>query len=418
MNKNLLQQSIRSERGQAMVLIVLAIVAMVGFMGLAIDGGRVYSERRTAQNAADAAAYAAAMAAVAGQDPFEAGLDQAAANNYLDSDESANSGQPVDVIVNNPPQSGSYAGNSEYYEVIIRTSVDSSFMKMIAINELAVQATSVVHARGIDSISAGNVVHALNLDGNGIEFKGNVNVYVEGGNIMSNSAIDQDGGSGDILVEGGGILYVDGDTDKWKGSVSPTPVKVPNPMFVAQVPQPDCGTIYREIPRSNQGKKIYSPGIYQNRLMINAHDDIVFEPGIYCFMDGIHDNGNSTATGNGVTFFLMGGDLQFNGSSEVKLVRPNDLTDPSGNQWGGMLLYVPPSNADAVIDITGNNETLFSGTILAPEGYCRIGGTSQDLGVDANIICHDILFHGTPDVHINYVTNQNFRVAPAIELSE
>ena len=40
--------------GQAIVLIALALVAMVAFAGLAIDGGMVYSDRRHAQNAADA----------------------------------------------------------------------------------------------------------------------------------------------------------------------------------------------------------------------------------------------------------------------------------------------------------------------------------------------------------------------------
>jgi len=46
------------ERGQAVVIVVLALVALLLAVGLAIDGGRVYSARRQAQNAADAAALA------------------------------------------------------------------------------------------------------------------------------------------------------------------------------------------------------------------------------------------------------------------------------------------------------------------------------------------------------------------------
>jgi len=45
-----------SERGQVLVLLVLALVGLLGFTALAIDGGMVYSDRRTAQNAADASA--------------------------------------------------------------------------------------------------------------------------------------------------------------------------------------------------------------------------------------------------------------------------------------------------------------------------------------------------------------------------
>ena len=47
-----------TERGQALVLIVLALVVLLGFTALAIDGSVVYSDRRYAQNAADAASLA------------------------------------------------------------------------------------------------------------------------------------------------------------------------------------------------------------------------------------------------------------------------------------------------------------------------------------------------------------------------
>ena len=52
------------ERGQALIMIALAVVGMFGFSALAIDGSRVFSDRRHAQNAADTAALAAALARV------------------------------------------------------------------------------------------------------------------------------------------------------------------------------------------------------------------------------------------------------------------------------------------------------------------------------------------------------------------
>jgi hypothetical protein len=48
----------RKERGQAIILVVFAMVALLALVGLAIDGGRLYSARRRTQNAADAAAIA------------------------------------------------------------------------------------------------------------------------------------------------------------------------------------------------------------------------------------------------------------------------------------------------------------------------------------------------------------------------
>jgi Flp pilus assembly protein TadG len=48
------------ERGQTVVMIALALVALIAMVGLAIDGGMVYLERRRMQNAADSAALAGA----------------------------------------------------------------------------------------------------------------------------------------------------------------------------------------------------------------------------------------------------------------------------------------------------------------------------------------------------------------------
>ena len=49
------------ERGQALILITFAAIALFGITGLAIDGSNKFSDRRHAQNAADSAALAAAL---------------------------------------------------------------------------------------------------------------------------------------------------------------------------------------------------------------------------------------------------------------------------------------------------------------------------------------------------------------------
>ncbi len=49
-----------AENGQTLVWVALAMVVLLAFVGLAIDGGAVYAERRRMQNAADAGALAGA----------------------------------------------------------------------------------------------------------------------------------------------------------------------------------------------------------------------------------------------------------------------------------------------------------------------------------------------------------------------
>jgi len=52
----------RAERGQTLVVVAVMIVVLIAFLGLVIDGGNVYAQRRQLQNAADAAALAGARA--------------------------------------------------------------------------------------------------------------------------------------------------------------------------------------------------------------------------------------------------------------------------------------------------------------------------------------------------------------------
>ncbi len=47
-----------SEKGQAIVFLVIGLVVFLGFVALAIDGGMALADRRHEQNAADAASLA------------------------------------------------------------------------------------------------------------------------------------------------------------------------------------------------------------------------------------------------------------------------------------------------------------------------------------------------------------------------
>lgn len=70
------------ERGQLLVIFALALVALVGMVGLIIDGGDTFLQRRDEQNVADAAAMAAGYAYVNSQDPTAAAQTLASSNGY------------------------------------------------------------------------------------------------------------------------------------------------------------------------------------------------------------------------------------------------------------------------------------------------------------------------------------------------
>lgn len=72
----------RREGGQILVLFALALVVIVAGVGLVIDGGFAFAQRRAEQNAADLGALAGANALLNGADPTTAARAATADNGY------------------------------------------------------------------------------------------------------------------------------------------------------------------------------------------------------------------------------------------------------------------------------------------------------------------------------------------------
>ena len=73
---------IKSEKGQALILVTFGIIVLIGFTALAIDGGRAFEEKRHAQNAADTAALAGALAYQRGENIATVAQERATSNGY------------------------------------------------------------------------------------------------------------------------------------------------------------------------------------------------------------------------------------------------------------------------------------------------------------------------------------------------
>ena len=132
------------EKGQVLVLFVLMLTVLLGFMALVIDVGLAYMERRSLQNAVDAAALAAAVDLLNGES-----LDTAVAStlDYLE-----RNGYDIDddftFEANIPPQSGPYQGLSNYVEVLAFTDAPFALLKLFRDDPYAVGARAVAEWRG------------------------------------------------------------------------------------------------------------------------------------------------------------------------------------------------------------------------------------------------------------------------------
>src|SRR5205085_12084467 len=90
-------------RGQAIVIMALAMVAICGMLALAIDAGRLYFQRRLMQDAVDAGSLAGAQSLV-GTDANPNGLPNYALYYALDDPFSGLNQHPA----NNEPNSSFY----------------------------------------------------------------------------------------------------------------------------------------------------------------------------------------------------------------------------------------------------------------------------------------------------------------------
>jgi hypothetical protein len=222
-----------------MVIFVIGLVAMILIASLAFDVGQMLLDRRTQQDAADAAALAGARYLVAsGCQPnsTEAKCPAAVAealrvanrNGFGSTTNRAPGANGTIVTVNIPPSEGDFVQKSGFVEVRINSNHGSVFRSIIGI------VTDPVAARGVaanrDGIAADVSMLALHPDAcaSGF-FEGNGTVTVQGG-IQINSTCKKDafkaGGQTEVTVEGGGAINVVGGSTYKIGNVIPEPTTV------------------------------------------------------------------------------------------------------------------------------------------------------------------------------------------------
>ncbi len=333
-----------TERGQAIVLIALAIIGLVSFTGLAVDAGIAFSNKRQAQNAADNAAFAAALSAIRNSEATENDLALAAENimvkNGFDPDDGS-----VTVQVNNPPESGPYAGNDEYIQIIIETQAETFFAPVIGINETRSTVEAVVRAKTseVSPLYNGSALVALKDTGDKtFIINGGNHVTVEGSGMFVNSS-----GSKALKIGGGTVIKtdtgigvvggtqiansveIDGYTVEWNANNPPVSTglsQIPLPPDYSFIPMPPAPPSCAGLPTITKNSwnnypdgtdVTISPGIYPNGItMLGGVTHVTMESGIYCVHDHFQFNGGMTVDGGNVKLVPQDNyDLVFNGGT-------------------------------------------------------------------------------------------------------
>jgi len=437
-----------TERGQALVVIALSALVLFGFVALAIDGSAKFADRRHAQNAADAAALAGALALVNEETTACGALQEweckallrAEDNGYDDFTNNEvwvfRCDDPDRLDPNVPPvdpplNCGPYEGNENYIEVIILSDVNTTFARVFGWDQFHNLVQAVTLAKPGKNLAEGAMIISYDPDPNcsvsgtggySVSVSGNSTVNLHGGGIFMNS--DEVCGftipnCADLNITGGaGINTVGANNVNTTGctfdpplsnNYNQNPIVIPDDVYWPDVP-PACSTAasaYNDPPGSNTWH--ITPGHYTdfpqstiNGDIVGNKKDIVMDPGVYCVDGDIHWSGNtfdSLDGSSGVTLYVTSGH-----NFSLSINSPIVLTASTSGDYQGYLIIQEGTHTN-IEDCTINGGAYLdiNGLIYAP--YCDFtinGNGGETAVINAQVVGWDIKINGTNAINFNY----------------
>jgi hypothetical protein len=390
------------EGGQAIILIVFAIIGLIGVTALAVDGGNAYLEQRRVQNAADTTALGGALARIKGPGWVQQTYKVAENSGY------DNNGETNSVQVSSPPATGEYSGDVEYIQVRIVSHVPTYFGGVIGIQQVTVSAEAIARTKTpeITEILNGSAIISLAPtsdcnDKRSFWVHGESTLSIIGGGIFVNSnnptCALHTNGNGSIRIDGGDILVVGGANIQKPQLLTPfppktnsAPISYPPPFFM---PKFGCGSKMAEV--SEDGLSM-SPGNYGETF---PPEGVQFlEPGVYCINDFFITD---SLQGSSVVFKMEDGQLKWDGNAYI------DLSAPMSGELAGLLIYAPIENRNRMV-FNSNDQSSLRGTILMPGAEIHLNGGKSQIGYHSQFIGYRILSNGQSNIVIKYNDEHNF----------
>ncbi len=397
-----------AQRGQALILIVFAIVALVAITGLAVDGGNAYADRRRAQNAADSAALSGALGRINGQAWADTVLAIAKTNGYN------NDGKSNVVEIHSPPISGAYKGNIEYIQVRITSHVRTYFAPVIGMRQITNVVEAVARSKPsvLGPLFNGAAVVSLAPTSDCLFHKSfyvhaEATLAVWGGAVLINSAnptcalITQGNGSirmNDVYP----ITMVGGFNIQKPQLITPYPpvtgqqsIPYPPPLFMPKV---GCGS--RQATVSVDGKSISDGNWGKDDFPPDGVTHL--SAGNYCLDGDFIIAGTREITGNGVVINMQHGQIKWSGAATI------ELTAPATGKLKGLLIYQPEDNQSPLVLNAAENSKI-RGTILAPGAQIIIKGNDSNYGFHGQLIGYTFDVDGNSNVVIRFLPEDNYQ---------
>jgi hypothetical protein len=392
----------KTEKGQALILIAFGIVAILGLTALAIDGGNAFADRRHAQNAADNAALAAALTRLNNGDWQQAAFTRAADNTY------DNNGVSNEVFVHNPPIEGPYACPAhrcnDYIQVIIESRVDTWFARIVGVEFVNNRVHAIARAKPRVPYFDGHAIVALSPGGGpkpAIRFRGASELVVTGSGVLSNSSDACAVSIGNNVADKLDVPYLNAPGAVCDNNGNPigggNTTQFPYPPSFSEFDVDELCS------RSNVVKVTET-----NKDFPSGTGHTIQNDTIYCISGNFKITTGGPYSATNVTFVIFG-DLEVTGGTLI-LSSPPDLP----------LFYLPykagnPPNSN--VKINGNSGSSLRGMLLAPDSDCDISGGSGT-GITGQVICYTVDITGGSESTVEYNDEDNPDDPPHVELTQ
>lgn len=455
-----MKQFKRSERGQILVLMVVGLVALMGFAALAVDGSMVYSDRRYDQAAADASGLSGAGAVVrllenshvyyedfkcngvaAVGNSINAGVAAAstrASSNFFTLTNYGTGAIPPDkngiswYCADNDWSPSNHADRYIDIKIQLVSETKTAFAHLIFGGPLknTVQATVRVRPRSTDAfgyaiVSLSSQCNGTGENNGGVHFDGDGDIKVTNGGIFSSSCLSKRG-TADIDVSpvpGTSIVYrTNFDENGSSGSMSPYPPRPSSSgLPTMDYETPDCNGMDSHGDFTGGGTETtpvtLQPGYFDKFRMTNG-DNVKLSPGLYCINEGLVANGGKL-TGDDVTIYVTGGNFDIGAQVDVNLKSPQ--IDPGPNHSiKGMLIRMPDNGSSSQdVYLRGGGTSSFMGLVYVPKAQIEVGGNSSNIStVSCQLIGNTVKIHGGVEININFDTKTTVSNPATLDLTK
>jgi Flp pilus assembly protein TadG len=383
-------KSLKSERGQALLLIALGAVVLFGFAALAIDSSRVYEDKRHAQNAADTSALAAAVAIIRQQNYTTAALARAAANGYDNNGTSntvmVNMCDELNIQCDGVPAS---ASKSEYVRVRITSIVPMTLGRVVGWQFMTNDVQAIARVKGMTDepnplFGAGLVSVRSDPSDDCFKINGGADLTLHNTGIFVNCT-----GSRALMLNGSANVGMDanaqvaGCSNDTSFDVSPGVVEcnvASQPIdqstfanYPRTLPTPICST-----PGSQVGN-VMNPGYFNSGVVINSAT--TFNLGTYCFNASLY-LGNRTVNigGTGAVQWVLAESAVLSGTAdfenlEIYATNTSFQVQNTGNLTADRFRFF--GNGNSSLGVQGGTLTSGDAYIFSQTGEIDIDAQSE-----------------------------------------